>query len=107
MKKHFVYLATDANRTYIEVGYCDNILHRFLELQQTGMTLFLGRARFSRIVHTEEFRSFEDAQKRKLELGRYTHMMKERIIRKNNPNWLSIINNVQELSIPKAVSQAV
>jgi hypothetical protein len=39
----------------------------------------------------EEFASFEEAQKRKSELLMYTPMMKERIIRRNNPNWLNIV----------------
>lgn len=94
MKKHIVYLATDANRAYIEADYCSDIIHRFLEFQQSINSPFAIKAKVSRIVYTEEFQTFEAAQKRKLELNMYTHMMKERIIRKGNPNWLNIIPSI-------------
>lgn len=90
MQKHIVYLATDANRAYIAVDYCQNIAHRLFELSQSGMPFFSGNARIGRIVYMEEFATIEEAHKRKDELSAYTHMMKERIIRRSNPNWLNI-----------------
>ncbi len=87
MKKHIIYFATDANRINIEVGYCTNILD----------------IKFNRIVYTEEFRSFDEAQKRKLTLHTYTHMMKERLIRKYNPNWLNIVRTPLILDTPKKI----
>jgi putative endonuclease len=76
---------------YIEAGYCEHIAHRLFEMQQASTPLFPGRPKLGRIVYMEEFASFEEAQKRKSELLMYTPMMKERIIRRNNPNWLNIV----------------
>ena len=76
MTKHIIYFATDANRMNIEIGYCNNIL---------DITP-------NRVVYTKEYPSFDEAQKQKLVFLNYTRMMKERIIRKHNPNWLNIIS---------------
>ncbi|GEM_PF-396734 len=93
MKRHIIYLATDANRINIEVGYCNNIIEQ----------LFPLHIELKRMVYMEEFHSFEEAQKRKLALYTYTRMMKERIIRKHNPNWLNIATTVTGLHTPKKV----
>ncbi|MCA5004858.1 GIY-YIG nuclease family protein [Sphingobacterium bovistauri] len=90
MKKHIVYITTDANRVYVEAGYCQDITLKILELQNTSSSFMTRSTKFSRIVHTEEFETFEAAERRKIELNMYTRMQKEKLIRKYNPNWLSI-----------------
>ena len=90
MQKHIVYITTDANRVYLEAGYCEDITIKLMELQNSGSSFMIRGPKFSRIVHTEEFDSFEKAERRRLELNGYTRMQKEKIIRRYNPNWLSI-----------------
>jgi len=90
MEKHIIYLITDTNRVCIEAGYCTDITHILLELRPDAQSPFSYSAKCNRVVYMEKFNSYEEAQKRKLELGFYTHMMKERLIRKQNPNWLNI-----------------
>lgn len=90
MKKHIIYFVTDANRTVIQVEYCSNIAQRLIELQEVTLGFVCGRAKLCRIVYMEEFINLKDAQRRKLELSSFTHMMKERLIRRQNPNWKNI-----------------
>ena len=105
MNKHLVYIATDANRIFIEAGYCQDIMLKFCELQTAEGIFMTGTPQFNRIVWIEEFATFEAAQKRKAEINYYTRMQKERLIRRSNPNWLSIIH-MDKVATKKAVVYA-
>lgn len=105
MQKHIIYITTDANRMFIEAGYCQDITLKVFEMQQSFSTFLSSAPKFCRIVHTEEFNSFESAQKRKNELNNYTHTQKQRLIRKYNPNWLGI-NPINAPVTKKAVVYA-
>lgn len=93
MKRHFIYITSDANRIFLEAGYCQDISLKMFELQQSSSTFMTRSPKFSRIVHIEEFDTAEGAQRRQVEINRYTKMQKERLIRKANPNWLTITNH--------------
>lgn len=93
MQRHFIYITSDANRTYLEVGYCQNIDLQLFELQQAANRFMINSPKFNRIVHIEEFENYEHAQKRKTEMNSFTKMQKERLIRKSNPNWLGLRNS--------------
>lgn len=88
MKKHIIYLITDTNRTHIEVFYGQDLVVHLSDAR----SFFNKRSgsKFNRIVHIEEFASSELAQARLLELSHFTHMQKQRLIRKYNPNWLNV-----------------
>ena len=92
MQKHFIYITSDANRIYLEAGYCQDLDLQLFEIQQAKSNFMNSTPKFSRIVYMEEYESFEAAQKRKMELNSYTKMKKERLIRRKNPNWLGIQN---------------
>lgn len=93
MQRHFIYITSDTNRTYLEVGYCQDIALQLFELQQASNRFMINSPKFSRIVYMEELENYELAQKRKIEINTFTKMQKERLIRKTNPNWLSIRNS--------------
>ena len=105
MKKHIVYLTTDANRVYVEAGYCQDITLKILELQQSLSAFMSHRPKFTRVVHMEEFDSFEAAESRKNELNSFTRMQKEKLIRRYNPNWLGI-HALESHMIKKAAAYA-
>ena len=90
MKKHIVYITSDANRIHLEAGYCQDLNFKIFELQSQSSLLLSNKPKAIRIIHVEEYDSYEAAQKRKNELNLYTRMQKEKVIRKHNPNWLSI-----------------
>ncbi|WP_140939659.1 GIY-YIG nuclease family protein [Sphingobacterium lumbrici] len=105
MKKYSIYMITDSNRLYLEVGYCTDISLKLHEIEQADWSLFSTAPKFNRIVYSEESPSFEAAQKRVDEIKHFTRMQKERLIRKHNPNWLNIIQRSAAL-IKKAVVYA-
>lgn len=105
MKKHIIYITTDANRVYVEAGYCQDIRLKLFELQTTANTFMIRGPKFTRIVHTEEFETFEAAERRKNELNSYTRMQQEKLIRRYNPNWLGI-NKLESTIMNKAAAYA-
>ncbi|WP_164112459.1 MULTISPECIES: hypothetical protein [Sphingobacterium] len=90
MKKHLIYIATDPNRVSVEAGYTQDLMTQSSDLQFHSIHSSGRSPKFNRIVHVEEFSSFDIAQKRLIELTRFTRMQKERLIRRHNPNWLNI-----------------
>lgn len=101
MQRHFIFITSDTNRIYLEAGYCQDISLQQFELQQTSTSFMTKGPKFSRIVYVEEYDTFELAQRRKNQISTYTKMQKERLIRKNNPNWLGI--NTTEINNNKKV----
>jgi len=106
MEKHLVYIVTDQNRVYIEAGYTQDIQLTFFELQSACSLLMGSAIRFNRIVHMEAFDSFSGAQRRKIEISRYTKMQKEKLIRRTNPNWLNIVASERPNAKEKVVVYA-
>lgn len=91
MQKHIIYIAADANRTYLEVDYCQDIALKSFEIQSFKTNFLSKTPKLTRIVYMEICDTFEMAQRRKTELVNYTKMQKDKLIRRKNPNWLSII----------------
>jgi putative endonuclease len=105
MKKHIVYITTDANRVYVEAGYCQDISLKLFELQNAANSFMVRGPKFTRIVHTEEFETYEAAERRKNELNSYTRMQQEKLIRRYNPNWLGM-HKVDSTIMNKAAAYA-
>ncbi len=92
-QKHIIYIATDANRWYLEVDYTQDITSTSYKLAQSNDNCSANcNSMLSRIVFFEEFDHIEKALARKKELSQYTRMMKERLIRRQNPNWLNLVS---------------
>lgn len=90
MQRHFIYITSDTNRIYLEAGYSQDVALQMFELLQESTSFMNKGPKFNRIVYIEEFDNYERALRRKLEINTYTKMQKERLIRRNNPNWLGI-----------------
>lgn len=106
MKKHLIYIATDPNRAYVEAGYTQDLMAQSANLQFHAIRTAGTFPKFNRIVHVEEFTSFDNAQKRLIELNHFTRMQKERLIRKHNPNWLNITTSNPPLNNHPALGVA-
>lgn len=93
MKKISIYIITDSNRRFLEVGTHTDLSLLMHELQQSNEMLFNASMRLNRLVYMENFHCEEQAEKRKRELQLYTRMQLEKIIRKANPNWNQLFAN--------------
>ncbi|MFD1770241.1 GIY-YIG nuclease family protein [Sphingobacterium suaedae] len=90
MERHVVYIITDSNRAYLEVGYCADMHTRLQEIRDSSSILFSSTPKLNNVVLLEEFESKEMAILRQQQLQHYTRMQRERIIRMKNPNWLNL-----------------
>src|SRR5690606_12221773 len=90
MDKHIVYIVTDSNRTYLEVGYCTDINAKLQEIQGVVGGLFSATPKLNNVVFLEEFDSKEQAVLRQYQLRSFTRMQRKRLIRMKNPNWLNL-----------------
>ncbi|SFS33895.1 GIY-YIG nuclease family protein [Sphingobacterium wenxiniae] len=90
MEKHIVYIITDSNRTYLEAGYCKDLNTRMQEIKDAASVMFTQIAKLNNVVHVEEFDTFEEAQRRKVQILQFTRMQRERLVRLKNPNWLNL-----------------
>ena len=89
MVKYSVYILTDSNRSYLKVGYSNDLGSTMNELKQASSSLFPNSPKLTNLVHIEEYDTAEQAERRSLELGQFTRMQRERLIRLKNPNWLN------------------
>ncbi len=90
METHTVYILTDSNRTYLEVGYCTDITIRLQETHFTSSGLFSHVPKLNILVYMETFHEIEKALACQHKLRRYTRMQREKLIRLKNPNWLNL-----------------
>ncbi len=90
MEKHTVYIVTDSNRTYLEVGCCTDINIRLSAIRNASSALFGNTPKLSNVVYMAFFESKEKAEAHKIQLQRFTRMQREKLIRLKNPNWLNL-----------------
>ncbi|PRD48247.1 GIY-YIG nuclease family protein [Sphingobacterium haloxyli] len=90
MATHIVYIITDSNRAYLEVGYCTDMPSRLQEIHHASSFLFDGSPKLSNVVYMEIFQSKEKALSFRDTIRRFTRMQREKLIRLKNPNWLNL-----------------
>lgn len=90
MESHIVYIITDSNRAYLEVGYCSDIRNRLQEIHNTSSVLFGSSPKLNNVVYVEAFESKEKALSYHDTLRNFTRMQREKLIRLKNPNWLNL-----------------
>ncbi len=104
--KHSIYIITDSNRTYLEVGYCTDITNRLHEIRNSSTILFGKATKLSSIVYIVNFDTQLEAKQRQEQLQQFTRMQRERIIRMKNPNWLNLVPLTSAMETKKAVVYA-
>lgn len=107
-KQFYTYIVTDSNRKFLkpEISYPALLNAKVSSIG--SFTDIYGIPQGNRIVFLEQHRTHDEAEKRFNELSEMTRLIRERLIRKNNPNWLSISNPLRS-SLPnpkKAVAYA-
>lgn len=98
MQTYTVYIATDSNRTYLEVGYCTNLIHRSQAIQDDTTILFGNSPKLTNVVYTATFEELEQAKAYYNSLKKYTRMQREKLIRLKNPNWLNLSTPIRNKS---------
>ncbi|WP_156306704.1 GIY-YIG nuclease family protein [Sphingobacterium endophyticum] len=107
MNIYYTYIATDSNRRFLQTGISQDLNSIFNDYQNSNEPALFSFAMLNRIVLLESFPTLADAQNRMNELSQMGRIVKERLIRKANPNWLSLCPVSPKIkSLKKAVVYA-
>ncbi len=90
MDKHSVYIITDSNRTYLEVGFCKDLNSKMNDIKTASPSIFPNSPKLNNLIHLEEYDSLEKALLRTTQLRQFTRMQREKLVRLRNPNWLNL-----------------
>ncbi|QBQ41513.1 GIY-YIG nuclease family protein [Sphingobacterium psychroaquaticum] len=97
MERNIVYILTDSNRAYLEVGQCTDIVTQINVIKDAKSALFPNAAKLTNLVYIEVFQTAEQAQARATQMQQFTRMQREKLIRLKNPNWLNLYHGfIQE-----------
>ena len=89
--QYYTYLVTDSNRTtLLPILGSEDPAHT-----KINSTQHHSIPEGYRIVLLEQHSNQQEAQRRLVELSGMTQLVRERLIRKNNPNWLSITRQLR------------
>ena len=86
----YVYILTDSNRKNLHVGITTELIHAVAAHRELTTLLSGTLPVASRLIYHEAHASQTAALARFNELNRYTRMQKERLIRRQNPNWINL-----------------
>lgn len=101
-----VVLVTDNNRQFLEGILTQDISLLLQELAEVRENQLIGKPMLTRVVYEETFATESMANKKLLELKTFTRMQRERLIRKQNPNWLNLYPSKPLLSFYRSACQA-
>ena len=87
---NYIYILTDSNRNGLHVGMTDDLQQATKTYRELRGSFFGAASVVGRLVYHEVFSSEVEALHRFKEVSRYTRMQKERLIRRRNPNWLTL-----------------
>ncbi|EFK55905.1 hypothetical protein ACR79P_17270 [Sphingobacterium spiritivorum] len=99
MKKYCIYIASDSNRHHLEVNLTQDVETTYQEMRTVHASLFNQVIKLSSIVYIEYADTFEQAEKRRKELASLPRIVKERMVRKQNPNWKNLCSLHMPLTI--------
>ncbi len=100
---YYTYLLTDPNRMSIQAGISNDLQHTLNESPYNHGNSSHNQS-LNRMVYFESFISKAEAERRFIELSSFGRIVKERLIRKANPNWSSLHHH---FSIPQIIKKAV
>ena len=104
MNYFYTYMITDTNRRVLQPGVTTNLTAVLAQTNLIQEESPFSQTDLNRIVFIEKFNSISEAKKRVIELSGYGRMVRERLIRKNNPNWLNLFPNTAISNSTKRVA---
>ncbi len=84
---YYVYVMTNFNDTVVYIGVRNNLIRRVHEHKTKINEGFTERYKVNKLIHYEMFDLAENAIEREKQLKGWTRSKKERLIKRNNPNW--------------------
>lgn len=88
-KQQFVYILTNTNRQNFKIGLTDDLNYTVQYYKQRQAQSINKHQDAARLVYFEEI-SQDRALSRLCEIDAYTRSQKERLIRRDNTNWIDL-----------------
>ena len=85
MRKSFVYILSNKNRTVLYTGVTNNLQRRMNEHQESKGSLFTKKYNVTDLLYFEEFVSIITAIKREKQLKKWNKDWKWNLIKEKNP----------------------
>ena len=89
MKKHFVYILTNKNKTVLYTGVTNNLTRRLIEHNdniEQGKKSFAAKYRCNHLLYYEEYDWMQEAIAREKEIKGWVRVKKISLIKSINPN---------------------
>ena len=93
MKKFYVYILTNINKTVLYTGFTDDIIRRIQEHKDKKYEGFTKFYNVNRLLYFETYFTVEDAMKREKQLKKWNRSWKNNLIDKLNPDWKDLSEN--------------
>jgi len=90
VKKYFVYILSNKNRTVLYIGYTSNIDRRLMEHKKANGTNFTKKYNVVDLVYLETFEDMTVAKKREKQLKNWYKEWKWNLIKELNPTLKNI-----------------
>ena len=85
MKKGYVYIMSNKNRTTIYIGVTNDIKRRVYEHKEGIGSVFTSRYNLTDLLYVEEIHGMKNAINREKQLKRWQKEWKQNLIKENNP----------------------
>ena len=92
MKKSYVYILSNKNRTVIYIGVTNNLQRRMNEHKESRGAVFTKKYNIHDLVYVEEFNDINQAIKREKQLKKWNKDWKWDLIKEKNPELTTLLH---------------
>ncbi len=90
----FIYILSNKTHTVLYIGVTNNLVRRVYEHKQKMVPGFTADYSVDELLYYEQFDSIVQAIRREKQLKKWNRVWKERLINKQNPQWLDLYHSV-------------
>ena len=94
--RYTLFILTDCNRKTLHLGVTSTLSQEIQRLKEYYSLFMDASSILGRLVYQESFASEQAALDRYKQYMQFTRMQSERLIRRQNPNWLDQYQNSSE-----------
>jgi len=94
MKEYFVYILTNKYNTVLYIGVTNDLLRRVYEHKNKLADGFSAKYNLTKLVYFEIYRDSLIAIQREKSLKNLLRSKKKEIIKKDNPNWKDLYDEI-------------
>jgi putative endonuclease len=94
MKKSYVYILSNKNKSVLYIGVSSNLVKRIEEHKNSEGSIFTKKYNVIELVYFEEFTEINEAIKREKQLKKWNRSWKWNLIKEFNPNLIDLYDEI-------------